>query len=55
VYTERAAITSIVGLSANDDLITYIVPGMLFEDMTVEHVSGDTPKPPAIPSPLASN
>jgi len=57
VYTTHASATSLVGLSslANADLITYIVPDLLFEDMTVEHTSGDTPKPPAIPSPLASN
>jgi predicted Zn-dependent protease len=57
VYTTHAQATSLVGLSplANADMITFIVPDLLFEDMTVEHTSGDTPKPPAVPSPLASN
>ena len=57
VYTERAAITSLLSLSPSStgDLITYVVPDMLFEDMTVEHVPNDTPKLPDIPSPLASN
>jgi predicted Zn-dependent protease len=57
VYTERAAVTSLLTLSplSSGDLITYIVPDMLFEDMTVEHVPNETPKPPAIPSPLAAN
>jgi len=49
VYTERAG-----GLAASD-LVTYVVPDLLFEDMTVEHVPNDTPKLPAIPSPLALN
>lgn len=57
VYTERAAITSLLSLSpsSSGDLITYVVPDMLFEDLTVEHVPNDTPKLPIIPSPLASN
>ena len=56
-YTEHAAITSLAGLSlfSNGDLITYVVPDMLFEDMTVEHIPNDSPKLPAISSPLASN
>jgi predicted Zn-dependent protease len=57
VYTTHAQATSLAGFSpfADADLVTYIVPGMLFEDMSMDHVSNDTPKPPAIPSPLASN
>ena len=57
VYTERAAITSLLSLSpsSSGDLISYVVPDMLFEDLTVEHVPNDTPKLPIIPSPLASN
>jgi predicted Zn-dependent protease len=57
VYTERGQATSLVGVSpyAGIDLVTYIVPDMLFEDMTVERVPNNSPKPPAISSPLASN
>ena len=56
-YTTHAQATSLASFSpfADADLVTYIVPGMLFEDMSMDHVSNDTPKPPAIPSPLASN
>ncbi len=55
VYTERAQITSLANLSpfSPADLVTYVVPDMLFEDMTVEHVPNDTPKLPVVPSPLA--
>ena len=55
VYTQRGQGTSLLGLALGGDLISYIVPDMLFEDMTVEHVPNDTPKLPAIPSPFASN
>lgn len=57
VYTQRGQNASLLGvsLSLGGDLISYIVPDMLFEDMTVEHVPNDTPKLPDIPSPLASN
>jgi len=46
VYTERGGAS---------DLVTYVVPDMLFEDMTVEHVPNNNPKLPDIPSPLGSN
>jgi predicted Zn-dependent protease len=55
VYTERVAANSLAGLLSHGDLITYVVPDMLFEDMTVEHVPNESPKLPDIPSPLASN
>jgi predicted Zn-dependent protease len=56
VYTEQAPINGLAGLTvAGGDLITYVVPNLLFEDMTVEHVPNDSPKLPDIPSPLASN
>ena len=55
-YTTRAGATSLEGLApGGDDLITYVVPDLLFEDMTVEHVSNDHPKLPAEPNPIASN
>ncbi len=55
-YTTRAGATSLEGLApGGDDLITYVVPDMLFEDMTVEHVNNDHPKLPAEPNPIASN
>jgi predicted Zn-dependent protease len=49
VYTERGAALG------SGDLVSYVVPDLLFEDMTVEHVPNDSPKLPDIPSPLASN
>jgi predicted Zn-dependent protease len=57
VYTERGQAASLAGVSpyAGIDLVTYVVPDMLFEDMTVERVQNNSPKPTAIPSPLASN
>ena len=57
VYTQRGQTASLLGvsLSLGGDLISYIVPDMLFEDMTVEHVPNDTPKLPDIASPFASN
>ena len=36
------------------DLSSYVVPSMLFEDMTVEHVPNQSPKLPVVPSPLES-
>jgi predicted Zn-dependent protease len=55
VYTERAQITSLAGLSpfSGADLVSYVVPDMLFEDMTVEHVPNET-KLPDIPNPLTN-
>jgi predicted Zn-dependent protease len=57
IYTQRGQNASILGvsLSLGGDLVSYVVPDMLFEDMTVEHVPNDTPKLPDIPSPLTSN
>ena len=57
VYTEHAAITSLAGLSplSGADLVTYVVPDMLFEDMTVEHIPNNAPKLPFVTSPLDSN
>ena len=57
VFTQRAGATSLAGFSAgaNDDFVSYVVPDLLFEDMTVEHVTNETPKLPAEPSPFASN
>jgi predicted Zn-dependent protease len=52
LYSEHAQGTV---LYTDADLVSYIVPDLLFEDMTIERSSDDTPKPPAIPSPLASN
>ncbi len=57
VYTQHASGSSLAGLSplTDADLVTYIVPDMLFEEMTINHSSDNTPKPPSISSPLASN
>jgi predicted Zn-dependent protease len=55
VYSDRAAGGSLLGasLGASANLVTYVVPDMLFEDMTVEHLTNATPKLPVVPSPLA--
>jgi predicted Zn-dependent protease len=55
-YTEsgQGALAGL-GLGSAGDLVTYVVPDMLFEDMTVERMADNGPKPPDIPSPLASN
>jgi len=56
IYSEQAAITSLLNFSAAEgDLVSYAVPSMLFEDMTIEHVPNDSPKLPVVDSPLASN
>jgi hypothetical protein len=59
VSTDRAIYTtgSSTGLGAlgGEELISYAVPGMLFEDLSVEHVPNDSPKPPVVESPLAAN
>ena len=54
VYTERAQTGALVGLGSRADLITYVVPDLLFEDMTIEHIPNETPKLPDIASPLAA-
>jgi predicted Zn-dependent protease len=53
VYTEHSTAASSSNVDA--DLITYIVPDMLFEEMTIKQKSGGSSKPPLILSPLASN
>lgn len=55
VYTERAQAVVLAGLGSGADLVTYVVPDLLFEDMTVEHIPNETPKLPDISSPLAAN
>jgi predicted Zn-dependent protease len=52
LYSEHAQGTA---LFTDADLVSYVVPDMLFEDMTIERGSDNTPKPPAISSPLNSN
>ena len=55
IYSEQAAITSLLNFSAAEgDLVSYAVPSLLFEDMTIEHVPNDSPKLPVVGSPLAS-
>ena len=51
VYTESAQGVFNFG----GDFISYAVPDMLFEEMTLEHIPNDNPKLPDIPNPLASN
>jgi len=56
VYTDVGGGSSLLGaaLGAGGDLVTYVVPDMLFEDVEVEHVTNSTPKLPVVPSPLTS-
>lgn len=56
VYTEHASALSLASLSpfAGADLVTYVVPDMLFEEITINHGSDSTPKPPSISSPMNS-
>ena len=55
VFTDRGTGSVLSGgLFGSADLITYVVPDMLFEDMTVEHVQNESPKLPVVASPLAA-
>jgi predicted Zn-dependent protease len=54
VSKNRTVYTEVRPATAGGDLISYIVPDMLFEEVTVEHAPNETPKPPLVPSPLAS-
>jgi predicted Zn-dependent protease len=55
VFTDRGAGSVLsAGLFSSADLITYVVPDMLFEDMTMEHVGNESPKLPIVASPLAA-
>ncbi len=55
VLTQRAGVNSLAGFSAGatDDFVSCVVPDLLFEDMTVQHVANETPRLPAEPSPFA--
>lgn len=55
VFTDRTAGGSFLGASfgGTPSLVTYVVPDMLFEDMSIEHVNNTTPKLPVVPSPMA--
>jgi predicted Zn-dependent protease len=52
VYSERVQGAASY---ADADLVSYIVPDMLFEDMTIERKSDNTPKPPVISNPIDPN
>ena len=58
VYTEAAPLkgSSLFNLSgassAGQPLVSYVVPSMLFSDVTIEKPSGESPKPTVISSPL---
>lgn len=58
VYTEAApykssALFNMNGASGGQPLVSYVVPSMLFSDVTIEKPSGESPKPTVISSPLA--
>lgn len=59
VYTEpfTARATSLFNFNPvpGGSLVSYVVPSLLFEDMTVERPSGEVPKPPAVPHPFFAN
>lgn len=57
VYTEAApykssALFNLNGASGGQPLVSYILPSLLFSDVTIEKPSGDSPKPTVISSPL---
>jgi predicted Zn-dependent protease len=57
VYTEAAPFKAMSPLNMNlaagvQPLVSYVVPSMLFADVTIEKPSGESPKPTVIPSPL---
>ena len=57
VYTEVAPFKAMSPLNMNlaagvQPLVSYVVPSMLFADVTIEKPSGESPKPTVIPSPL---
>lgn len=55
IWNEQVQATSLLTLSpVPADLVSYVVPSLLFEDMTVERTSTSSPKPPAVESPFAS-
>jgi predicted Zn-dependent protease len=58
VYTEAALSKSALPFNVNlaagvAPLVSYVVPSMLFADVTIEKPSGESPKPTIIDSPLA--
>jgi len=55
LMTEEGSSGSLLnaGLLNVDDLIAYVVPAMLFEDLTIERAGGNAPKPPVLLSPLS--
>ena len=58
VYTEPTPLrnNSLFNLNTSSGgrpLISYVVPSLLFEDVTIEKPSGDIPKPPVASNPLA--
>jgi hypothetical protein len=42
------------GVFAGPTLVSYVVPSLLFEDLTIEQPSGEVPKPPLITNPLTT-
>ena len=54
VYTEtftpaqRGFMPNFAGMIVGPTLVSYVVPGLLFEDMTIEPPSGEASKPPLI-------
>jgi predicted Zn-dependent protease len=58
VYTEAAPFRNTSPFNVNlaagvQPLVSYVVPSMLFADVTIEKPSGESPKPTLIASPLA--
>jgi len=54
VYTDRPGSGGLLGaMGGHGDLVSYVVPSMLFEDATLEHTTTETSKPPVVESPLA--
>jgi predicted Zn-dependent protease len=51
VLTARAQTGGLLNLFSRGDLVTYVVPSLLFEDISIVHSGGGSTKPTVIPSP----
>jgi len=51
---QRAMLPNFTGVFAGPTLVSYVVPSLLFEDLTIEQPSGEVPKPPLITNPLST-
>jgi predicted Zn-dependent protease len=61
IYTEtfapaqRSMLPNFNNFFAGPTLVSYVVPSLLFEDLTIEQPSGEVPKPPFVTNPLTAS